>query len=121
MMLLSRSDSARASNSASCSGVGPAGCAGAAAADWLDSGIFTSTNADDGWAGVAATGAEGAAKIVDVADSDQLLSPFPAAEIGYVDAIIDPNCTRDVIINELKLLKYKSKSNPRKKHSNIPL
>ena len=48
-------------------------------------------------------------------------SPFPAAERGFVDDIIEPSTTRKKIIQDLKVLKNKSLKNPAKKHGNVPL
>ncbi|MCK5073505.1 MAG: acyl-CoA carboxylase subunit beta [Bacteriovoracaceae bacterium] len=49
------------------------------------------------------------------------LSPYPAAQKGYIDDIIDPARTRFRIIKALGLLKNKRDTNPMKKHGNIPL
>jgi propionyl-CoA carboxylase beta chain len=48
-------------------------------------------------------------------------NPFKAAELGYIDAIIDPRETRATLIRSLELLKSKRDTNPPKKHGNIPL
>lgn len=48
-------------------------------------------------------------------------NPFKAAELGYVDAVIDPEETRPVLIRSLEMLKNKRDQNPPKKHGNIPL
>jgi len=48
-------------------------------------------------------------------------SPYKAAELGYVDEIIYPKQTRQKLIQALELTQNKSKSNPPKKHGNIPL
>ncbi len=48
-------------------------------------------------------------------------NPFKAAELGYVDAIIRPADTREVLIGALKTLRNKRDRNPPKKHGNIPL
>ncbi|MGN6592997.1 MAG: acyl-CoA carboxylase subunit beta [Terriglobales bacterium] len=52
---------------------------------------------------------------------DRFASPFPAAELGYVDAIIRPRETRARLIQALEMLQGKRASLPRKKHGNIPL
>ncbi|MBL6990475.1 MAG: acyl-CoA carboxylase subunit beta [Bacteriovoracaceae bacterium] len=52
---------------------------------------------------------------------DTFLTPYQAAERGYVDDIIEPKTTRLRIIKALGLLKNKKDSNPLKKHGNIPL
>ncbi len=48
-------------------------------------------------------------------------SPYKAAELGYVDEIIYPKQTRLKLIQALELTQNKSKTNPPKKHGNIPL
>jgi len=48
-------------------------------------------------------------------------SPYKAAELGYVDEIIYPKETRTKLIQALELMQNKSKTNPPKKHGNIPL
>jgi propionyl-CoA carboxylase beta chain len=48
-------------------------------------------------------------------------SPFKAAELGYIDAVIYPEETRPVLIRSLEMLKNKRDQNPSKKHGNIPL
>jgi propionyl-CoA carboxylase beta chain len=48
-------------------------------------------------------------------------SPYKAAELGYVDEIIYPKETRFKLIQALELTQNKSKTNPPKKHGNIPL
>jgi len=48
-------------------------------------------------------------------------SPYKAAELGYVDEIIYPRETRIKLIQALELTQNKSKTNPPKKHGNIPL
>jgi propionyl-CoA carboxylase beta chain len=48
-------------------------------------------------------------------------SPFKAAELGFVDEIIYPRQTRIKLIQALELTQNKSKTNPPKKHGNIPL
>ena len=48
-------------------------------------------------------------------------NPFVAAERGYLDGVIEPADTRGRIINSLRALENKRDSNPKKKHSNIPL
>jgi propionyl-CoA carboxylase beta chain len=44
-----------------------------------------------------------------------------AAERGFVDDIIDPQETRRMICNDLRVLKTKKLDNIPRKHSNIPL
>lgn len=48
-------------------------------------------------------------------------NPFRAAELGYVDEVIEPSVTRQRLIRSFELLANKRQSNPPKKHSNIPL
>ena len=48
-------------------------------------------------------------------------SPYKAAELGYIDAVIQPDETRPRIIAALEMLASKQDSNPPKKHGNIPL
>jgi len=48
-------------------------------------------------------------------------SPYKAAALGYVDEIIYPKQTRYKIIQALEMTQNKTKSNPPKKHGNIPL
>ncbi len=48
-------------------------------------------------------------------------SPYKAAALGYIDEIIYPRQTRMKLIQALEMTRTKSKSNPAKKHGNIPL
>ena len=48
-------------------------------------------------------------------------NPYKAAELGYIDEIIQPKDTRYKLIQALELTHSKSKTNPPKKHGNIPL
>ena len=52
---------------------------------------------------------------------DKFASPYKAAELGYIDEIIYPKDTRHKLIQALEMTQNKSKSNPPKKHGNIPL
>lgn len=52
---------------------------------------------------------------------DRFLSPFVAAERGYVDEVIMPHSTRRRVARALRMLRNKELSNPWKKHDNIPL
>ncbi|MCX5493451.1 acyl-CoA carboxylase subunit beta [Kaistia dalseonensis] len=52
---------------------------------------------------------------------DRFLSPFVAAERGYIDEVIMPHSTRRRIARALRLLRNKALENPWKKHDNIPL
>jgi propionyl-CoA carboxylase beta chain len=48
-------------------------------------------------------------------------NPYVAAEMGYVDEVIEPATTRKRLIDSLEMLKNKRDTNPAKKHGNIPL
>jgi len=48
-------------------------------------------------------------------------NPFKAAELGYVDEVIQFEDTRRRIIQCLEILKTKQVTNPWKKHGNVPL
>jgi propionyl-CoA carboxylase beta subunit len=52
---------------------------------------------------------------------DTFCNPYSAAELGYVDAVIQPSETRARLISGLALLDTKRDKNPPKKHGNIPL
>ncbi|WP_222267367.1 acyl-CoA carboxylase subunit beta [Modestobacter marinus] len=52
---------------------------------------------------------------------DALLSPYLAADRGYVDAVIPPSHTRVHVVRALRLLANKRQTLPPKKHGNIPL
>ena len=52
---------------------------------------------------------------------DKFANPYKAASLGYIDEIIHPKNTRAKIINALDMTQNKRKSNPPKKHGNIPL
>jgi propionyl-CoA carboxylase beta chain len=52
---------------------------------------------------------------------DALLTPYIAAERGYVDSVIMPSATRPYIIKSLRILRNKRQTLPPKKHGNIPL
>jgi propionyl-CoA carboxylase beta chain len=84
---------------------------------------------------IAVMGAKGAVEIIyrkDIGDPDKIaartreyedrfLSPFVAAERGYVDEVIMPHSTRRRVARALRLLRNKDLENPWKKHDNIPL
>ena len=84
---------------------------------------------------IAVMGAKGAVEIIfrkDMADpekiaahtkmyEDRFLSPFVAAERGYIDEVIMPHSTRKRIARGLRMLRKKNLTNPWKKHDNIPL
>ncbi|MDR2401072.1 MAG: acyl-CoA carboxylase subunit beta, partial [Deferribacteraceae bacterium] len=52
---------------------------------------------------------------------ENFANPYRAAELGYVDEIIEPSLTRTKLIRSFELLANKRLSNPPKKHSNLPL
>jgi propionyl-CoA carboxylase beta chain len=83
---------------------------------------------------IAVMGPEGAVNIIHkgkLADEERtaavddyrktFASPYKAAELGYIDEIIYPKQTRMKLIQALELTQNKSKTNPPKKHGNIPL
>ena len=52
---------------------------------------------------------------------ERFLSPFVAAERGYIDEVIMPHSTRRRVARALALLRNKANEVPWKKHDNIPL
>jgi propionyl-CoA carboxylase beta chain len=80
-------------------------------------------------------GAKGAVEIIfrqDLGDSDKIaartkeyedrfMSPFVAAERGYIDEVIMPHSTRRRVARALAMLRSKAVEQPWKKHDNIPL
>jgi propionyl-CoA carboxylase beta chain len=52
---------------------------------------------------------------------EKFANPYKAASLGYIDEIIQPKDTRKKIIGALEMTQNKRKSNPPKKHGNIPL
>ena len=52
---------------------------------------------------------------------DRFMSPFVAAERGYIDEVIHPRSTRRRVARALAMLRGKRLENPWKKHDNIPL
>ncbi|KPF71558.1 methylmalonyl-CoA carboxyltransferase [Bosea sp. AAP35] len=52
---------------------------------------------------------------------DRFMSPFVAAERGYIDEVILPHGTRRRIARALAMLRTKSVERPWRKHDNIPL
>src|ERR1700733_7883920 len=84
---------------------------------------------------IAVMGAKGAVEIIfrsDINDpvkiaertkeyEDAFLSPFVAAERGYIDEVIMPHATRRRLSRVLAMLGNKKLENPWKKHDNIPL
>lgn len=53
--------------------------------------------------------------------NEKFMNPYVAASRGYVDEVILPDETREKVVAALDMLKTKKKSNPWKKHGNIPL
>ncbi len=52
---------------------------------------------------------------------EKFANPYITAERGFVDDVILPSETRIKLINAFNLLRTKVDTNPKKKHSNIPL
>jgi propionyl-CoA carboxylase beta chain len=52
---------------------------------------------------------------------EKFANPWEVAELGFIDAVIEPTHTRSHLIRAFALLRNKSQTNPRKKHGNIPL
>ena len=48
-------------------------------------------------------------------------NPYKAAELGYIDAVIDPVETRPRLLDAFATLEGKRVSRPQKRHGNIPL
>lgn len=88
---------------------------------------------------IAVMGAEGAANIVFKSDikaasdpiakrkekiaeyEEKFSNPYRAAEMGYVDDVIEPATARQRVISSFDMLASKRQSLPAKKHGNIPL
>lgn len=84
---------------------------------------------------IAVMGSKGAVEILHRKDLDKpdviaektadyeekFLSPFRAAERGYIDEVIQPHGTRRRVARAFALLKGKKLENPWKKHDNLPL
>ena len=84
---------------------------------------------------IAVMGAKGAVEIIyrkEAGDPEKIIrrtkeyearfmSPFVAAERGYIDEVIMPHATRRRVARALGLLRRKELTNPWKKHDNIPL
>ncbi len=52
---------------------------------------------------------------------EKFANPYKAAELGYLDEVIDPKFTRLRLIQALELLSGKRERGPSRKHGNIPL
>jgi propionyl-CoA carboxylase beta chain len=84
---------------------------------------------------IAVMGAKGAVEIIfrsDLGDpekiaartkeyEDRFLSPFVAAERGYIDEVIMPRATRRRLTRALAMLREKKVEMPVKKHDNLPV
>ena len=84
---------------------------------------------------IAVMGAKGAVEIIfraDIGDAekiaartkeyeDRFLSPFAAAERGYIDDVIMPHATRTRIARALAMLRGKRVEMPARKHDNLPV
>src|SRR5262249_590493 len=84
---------------------------------------------------IAVMGAKGAVEIIfrsDLGDPDKIaartkeyeerfLSPFAAAERGYIDDVIMPHATRPPMARALAMLRGKTVELPPRKHDNLPV
>ena len=52
---------------------------------------------------------------------EKFANPYKAAELGYIDEVLDPKFTRQRLIQALDLLEGKRERGPARKHGNIPL
>jgi acetyl-CoA/propionyl-CoA carboxylase carboxyl transferase subunit len=52
---------------------------------------------------------------------EQFANPYTAADRGYVDDVLEPADTRPQLVSDLDMLRSKRKTNPDRKHGNIPL
>jgi propionyl-CoA carboxylase beta chain len=52
---------------------------------------------------------------------EKFANPYNAAELGYIDEVIDPAQTRPRLISVLESCRNKRDRNPPRKHGNIPL
>src|SRR5712671_4534256 len=52
---------------------------------------------------------------------EKFANPYIAAQLGFIDEIIEPQFTRPKLITALRMLDTKRDSNPSRKHGNIPL
>ncbi len=68
-----------------------------------------------------ATDKEGERKKLVESYEERFNNPYRAAELGYIDEVIDPAYTRKRLIESFEMLKNKRHNNPPKKHGNIPL
>jgi len=88
---------------------------------------------------IAVMGAEGAVSLIfrkQLADAEQpeqrrkeliadyeatFNNPYKAAELGYIDRVINPADSRKELVSSLRMLRNKRATNPARKHGNIPL
>ena len=88
---------------------------------------------------IAVMGADGAANIIfarEIKNSEnpeetrkakiaeykeKFSNPYVAAQRGYIEDVIDPADTRNIILNSLDIADSKVESRPSRKHGNIPL
>ena len=84
---------------------------------------------------IAVMGAKGAVEIIFRADAgdaekiaartkeyeERFLSPFAAAERGYIDDVIAPRTTRARVAKALSMLRGKRVELPGRKHDNLPV
>jgi len=52
---------------------------------------------------------------------EEYVSPYIAAERGFIDDVVDPAETRRLICRSLELLRSKREELPKRKHGNVPL
>jgi len=52
---------------------------------------------------------------------EQFNNPMVAAEMGFIDDVIDPRETRPYLIKALQMIRTKRPERPPRKHGNIPL
>jgi len=52
---------------------------------------------------------------------ERYLTPYAAANAGYVDAVIEPAETRGMIIKALRATRHKAEQHPPRKHGNMPV
>ena len=79
---------------------------------------------------IAVMGAKGAVEIIfrgknvekEVANYEHAFAnPLKAAERGYVDDIVMPSQTRQLLIDNLRVLETKNREKPKRRHNNLPL
>lgn len=79
---------------------------------------------------IAVMGAKGAVEIIfrgknvekEVENYEHAFAnPLKAAERGYVDDIVMPSQTRQLLIDNLRVLETKNREKPKRRHNNLPL